>query len=157
MKRLALLLPIALVASCSGSSSSASGVSKPDYIKQAEVICAKANVDQKALEKPTAFEALGPYVAKVVAIANTATSALAALEAPKADSKELDVKVLQPLKQQLVTAHEYSDKVARATKDNDQIALVKLLSSPPTDTKADLRWMKGYGFKECVEAADTSD
>ena len=38
----------------------------------------------------------------------------------------------------------------------DQQALVGLLSNPPTDTTADLPWMKSYGFNECVKAADTS-
>jgi hypothetical protein len=157
VKRLALLLPLALVAGCGGSTTAASGgASKADFVRQAEAICAKANADQKALKTPTELHALAPYVAKVVAIADTATTGLLALEAPRADKAELEAKVLGPLKGQLITGHDYADKVAAASKSSDQKALITLLGSPPTETKADLPWMKDYGFTECVKAADTS-
>ena len=156
MKHLAMLLPLALVAGCSGSSTP-SGVAKSDYLKKAEVICTKANVDQKALKTPTTPDAIPAYVASVIKIADTATSGLAALEAPKADQKDLESKVLGPLRTQLSVGHDYYDQIVAATKNKDQKALVKLLGNPPTQAKADLRWMKGYGFKECVDAADTSN
>lgn len=153
MKRLAVLV---LVAACSGGGGPSGGISKADYLRQAEVICAKANQQQSALKTPTAVEALAPYVAQVVAIADEAATALAALEAPKADQSDLTAKVLTPLKEQLVVGHAYADQVAVAAKARDNAALVQLLGNPPTKTRADLRWMKDYGFKDCVEAADTS-
>lgn len=154
MKRLLVLV---LVAACSsGSAKVASGVSKADYLKKAEAVCAKANKEQNALKTPTEVKALAPYVSKVVAIADEASAGISALEAPKADKEEIDAKVLAPLKAQLVLGHDYADKVAAAAKADDQGALVQLLTHPPTDTKADLVWMKRYGFKECVDAADTS-
>lgn len=155
MKRLAVLL---LVTACSGGGSSvaAGGVSKADYLAKAEAICATANKDQAALTTPTAVDGLAPYVSRIVAIADKATAGISALEAPKADKDELEARVLAPLRAQLVVGHSYSDKVAAAAKDKDNAALIALLGNPPTQTKADLRWMKKYGFKECVESADTS-
>lgn len=156
MKHLALLVPLALVAGCSGSSAPG-GVSKADYIKKAEVICAKAVADQKALKTPSTPDAIPAYVAGVLAIADTATSGLAALEEPKGDKKALEDKVIAPLRGQLVVGHDYYTQIVTATKNKDQKALVKLLGNPPTDAKADLRWMKSYGFTMCVDAADTSN
>lgn len=156
MKRLALLVPVVLLAGCAGSSPSG-GASKADYLKKAEAICAKANADQKALPKPTAVDTLSPYVAKVVAIADEATAALKALTVPAADSKALEDKVFRPLETQLATARDYSTKVTAASAAKDQAALMKLLGDPPTKPLVDLRWMKSYGFKVCVDLADTSN
>lgn len=155
MKRVAVLL---LVAACGGGSGGAvaTGVSKADYLKAAEVICTKTNTEQKALKTPTAVEELAPYVARIVAIADEATTSLQALTPPSGDVAALTQKVFTPLREQLVAGHAYADQVAVAAKAKDNKALVTLLSNPPTKTKADLRWMKDYGFKECVDAADTS-
>jgi len=155
VKRLALIV---LVAACSsgGGSASSGGQSKADYLHQAEAICAKANTEQGSLKTPTAVDDLAPYVSRIVAIADLAATDLTALEPPGGDSAVLEAKLLKPLREQLVVAHEYADKVAAAAKRRDNAALVQLLGDPPTKTRADLRWMKSYGFKECVEAADTS-
>ena len=155
MKRLAVLL---LLTACSSGSTAppVGGVSKADYVKQAEAVCAVANKDQNALVTPTSVDGLAPYVSRIVAIAEKATTELKAIEAPKADQADLQEKVLGPLSAQLVVGQAYADKVAAAAKTKDNAALVQLLTNAPTQTKADLRWMKGYGFKECVEAADTS-
>ena len=157
MKRLALLLPLALAVGCGGGTTPPpGGVSKAAYLGQAEAICAKANADQKALKTPSAIGELAPYVAKVVALADSATQAVDALEPPRADRADVQAKVLQPLKAQLVEGHTYAAKVAVAAQKGDQKALVSLLSNPPTGSKADLRWMRSYGFVECVKSADTS-
>lgn len=155
MKRFVVLL---LVTACGGGSGGpvASGVSRADFIKAAEVVCAKANTEQKALKTPTAVEELAPYVARIVAIADEATTSLQAMTPPTADAADLKQKVFTPLREQLVAGHAYADEVAVAAKAKDNKALVTLLSNPPTQTKADLPWMKDYGFKECVDAADTS-
>ncbi len=157
MKHLALVLPVALAVGCGGGTPAAPvGVSKATYLTRAEAICAKANADQKALKTPSAIGELAPYVAKVVALADTATQAVGALEPPRADRADVQAKVLEPLKAQLVEGHAYATKVAAASRTGDQKALVSLLSNPPTGSKADLRWMRSYGFVECVKAADTS-
>lgn len=152
MKRLAVLL--LAVSACSGGTST--GVSKADYLARAEAICAQANRSQDGLATPTAVDALAPYVARIVAIADQAATELRALAVPEADRSDLEVNVLTPLEEQLEVGHDYADEVAAAAKARDNAELVRLLGDPPTRTRADLRWMKAYGFKECVESADTS-
>jgi ABC-type transporter MlaC component len=151
-----LVLPLLVAAACSGSSSSDAAAQRSSYVQEAEAICQQANADQKALTKPTSAKQLSPYVDAVVQIADRSTTALLKLSPPAEDKKDLEQHVFTPLHQQLVLAREYADKVRSASKGNDQVALVKLLSDPPNQTAADLVWMRKYGFKECVTAADTS-
>ncbi len=146
---------VLLVTGCGGGSSTGS-TSKSAYIAKAEAICATANTEQKALTRPTSIDGLAPYVGRVVAIADEATTKLQALEVPASDAAELQKRVLGPLQEQLSAGHTYADEVAAAAKAKDSTVLVKLLSDPPTKTRADLPWMKDYGFDECVKAADTS-
>ena len=154
MKRVLILL---LATACSGGSSAhlATGPSKADYVRDAEKICAEANAKQKALTTPTSLPALAPYVSRVVAIADEATTKLRALSPPDKDKADLQAKVLGPLESQLKDGHAYADKVAAASKANDVKTLGELLTNAPTATRADLRFMKSYGFTECIEAADT--
>ncbi len=155
MRAALLLTPVVLVvAACGGGGS---GVSKADYVKKAEAICSKANKDVDALSVPTDPAGLPAYVKGVVDIADTATTELADLEAPSKDEPELKKRVLEPLRTQVVQARDYSLKVRRAVDSHDQVTLARLIANPPTETKADLSWMRSYGFKECVKAADTSD
>lgn len=155
MKR-ALVLLLAVTA-CGGGSTPASGPTKADFLRDAEKICADANAKQKALTTPTSLPALSPYVSKVVAIAGEATTALSALTPPAKDKAELQQKVFGPLQSQLKDGRVYADKVAAASKAGDVKALGNLLTNAPTATRADLRYMKAYGFTECIEAADTSN
>lgn len=157
MKRTLILLFAATA--CSGGSDAglASGPSKADYVRDAEKICAEANAKQKALTTPTSLPALAPYVSRVVAIADEATTKLSALSPPVKDKADLEAKVLVPLASQLKEGHAYADKVAAASKANDVKTLGDLLTNAPTATRADLRFMKSYGFTECIEAADTGN
>lgn len=150
-----MLLALLVVAGCS--SSDADAAAKADFIKKAEVICAKANTDRAALKTPLAPAQIPPFVAQIVAIADEATTKLLALSVPDTDKQEVESKLLNPLKEQVATGKTYSTQVAAASRTKNQAALMKLLGDPPTETKADLRWMKSYGFKGCIEAADTSD
>jgi hypothetical protein len=156
VKRVLLVLPLIACAACSGGSSSSSGASKVDYLRKAEAICTKANADQKALKTPTSAAQLSPYVDAVVQIADTSTTALAALTPPKADAAALQSHVLGPLTAQLAKAKTYATEVRKASDAHDQLGLAKLLSDPPNKTAADLDWMRKYGFQQCVDAADTS-
>ena len=155
MKRILVLLLVTACGGGAGSPVTSDGVTKADYLKAAEKVCAAANDEQDALKTPTEGKELAAYVAKVVDIATRATDQLKALEAPKADQAELKARVFDKLDDQLTTAHQYSKDVDAATAKNDNLALIKLFSNPPTQTKADLAWMKDYGFDECVDAADT--
>jgi hypothetical protein len=155
VKRALVLL---LATACSGGPATvATGPSKADYVRDAEKICAEANAKQKALTTPTSLPALAPYVSRVVAIADEATTKLAALSPPDKDKAELQAKVLGPLESQLKDGHAYADKVAAASKANDTKRLGELLTNAPTATRADLRFMKSYGFTACIDAADTGN
>jgi len=156
VRHLLLALPLLAAAACGGGSGEVQGVKKADYLTQAEAICTKANAEQKNLKTPTSASSFAPYVDEVVRIAGESTTALVALTAPTKDKADLDKHVFAPLQKQLAAARTYADAVRNATKANDQTELVKLLSDPPNKTAADLAWMRKYGFKECVEAADTS-
>lgn len=156
MKRTLLVVPVVLVAACGGGSSAGSGgVSKADYLKKAEAICAKANTARDDLKTPSGASELAPYVARLVDLAAEATGELTALEAPEADLADLDKKVLDPLAQQVQEGRVFAEQVAAAARGGEQVKLVKLLSNPPTTTQADLAWMRKYGFTQCVDAADT--
>lgn len=155
MKR---LIPVLLVAAtaCGGGGSSG-GPSKAAYVKQAEAICADAVAKQKALAFPTAVDKLAPYVTDLVAVAVKATDRLKALTPPAEDAAALQSHFLGPLEDQAVEAQRYADDVTAASKSNDQAALGRLALSPPTKPKADLAYLKKYGFTACVDAADTSN
>ena len=159
MKLTCVVLPLALVVACGGGSSAgaankADKADKAAYLKKAEAICATANADTKNLKTPQAAADLAPYVAKVVGFADTATASINALTLPPRDAADLRTKVLDPLKTQLAQAHEYAAQVAAANRAKDDAALTRLTLQAPTGSKADLTWMRHYGFSECVDAAN---
>jgi len=156
MKIPALLVLALLLAGCSDGDDG-DKKAKAEFIKQAEAICAKADADQKKLTRPTGLTTFAPYVTSVVEIARTATAQLAALKRPEADEAELKAKVFDPLQEQLAIADRYQLQVSAAVKAKDNAALLRLGGKAPTEPKADLRWMKAYGFDACVEVADTSN
>ena len=156
MKPTCVVLPLAFVVAC-GSGSSAGAAEKVDkaaYLKQAEAICATANADTQNLKTPLAAADFAAYVAKVVGFADAATASINKLTPPARDAADLRKKVLDPLKTQLAQAHEYAAQVAAANRAKDDAALTKLTLNVPTGSKADLAWMRHYGFSECVDAAD---
>lgn len=158
MKRLALLLLLATLTGCGGSSTGGSGkVDKAAYIGKAEVICTAAVAKQKALKAPASVDALAPYVNDVVGVAVQATKDLSALTPPAGDRAALQEKFLGPLEAQARDAERYAADVTAASKQNDQAALGRLALSPPTKPKADLDYLRKYGFTSCVDAADTSN
>ena len=152
MNRLAASLPLlVLLAACGGGG----GAKKSDYVSKAESICSKANDEQDKLTEPAAIGDVVPYIQQIVDIAEKATKDLVALEEPKDDKADLEKKFLDPLAKQIDEGKEFKDQVAKAVDDKDSATLQQLISDPPTQTEADLTWMKSYGFKDCVTAADT--
>jgi hypothetical protein len=152
MKRVALVLPLVLVAACGGGSS---GSSKSDYLAKAEAICKDANAQVKKLTLPSDPAGFQRLVEKTLSIAESTTSKLKKLDPPSADKDEIKKKVITPLENQLAEARPYLDEVRKAVAKNDQNALGRLLQNPPREHKADLDFMKTYGFKECVTTAKT--
>jgi hypothetical protein len=153
MRRALVLL--LLVAACGGSDNGSDP--KADYLTKAEAVCAQAN-DALAVAKkaqPTAIDAVPPYVHKLVEIARTNVDDLAALTPPSAAAKDVETKVIAPLRAQLADGDAYAAKVDAAAAKKDTVALTQLIFNPPTKTRVDVAWMKSYGFSACVKAADT--
>ena len=157
MKR--ALVVLLLIAACGGSSGTKSGSDKAAYLAKAEAICTTSNSDlavaKKALPADTA--AVPPYVHKLVDIARKDVTDLSALTPPKADAAAIDAKVIAPLKAQLADGDAYAGKVDAAAAAKDNAKLTDLVLHPPTKTRADVAFMKTYGFKACVKAADTGN
>lgn len=153
--RRALVLLLLPIAACGGSDSGSDP--KADYLSKAEAVCDKANSALAAAKKeqPSAIDAVPAYVHKLVEIARTNVDDLAALTAPTKDAKDLDAKVLTPLRAQLADADAYAAKVDAAAAKKDTVTLTQLVFNPPTKTRVDVAWMKSYGFSSCVKAADT--
>jgi hypothetical protein len=157
VKRALAVVPLLLLAACGGGGDDGggAGLSKADYISKAEAVCKKANADIRAAAFPTTSKAFPEYVGKLVTVAETARDALRQLEPPKADEEDLKDKVLDPLDEQIEQGREYQKDVADAVAANDTKKLGQLVADPPTSTKVDIGWMRSYGFKECVEVAET--
>ena len=154
MKRALLpVVPLALLAACGGGDDG--GLSKAEYLSKAEAICAKANADVKAIPLPTTPSAIPTYVTKLVTLAESVRDQMKALDAPDADEADLDKKVLDPIDAQIREGRAYQEQLAQAFASNDSAKVQQLVANPPTQTQADLTWMKSYGFKECVTVAET--
>ena len=154
MKRALLLL--LLLTACGGSDEPSA---KEAYLDKAEAVCAKANTELAEAQKarPTALAGITEYVDRIVSIARTNVTDLAAIEPPADDRADLDAKVLTPLREQLTIAEDYQAKVSAAVSAKDTTAILGLVGKPPTETKADLAFMKEYGFDDCAKAADTAN
>ncbi|MCW2606987.1 MAG: hypothetical protein JWO60_1680 [Frankiales bacterium] len=157
MKR-TVLLPalLVLLAACGGGDDGGGADAKAAYLEQAEAICTKANDAQTAVKQPAGPDGIAAYVRQVVTIASDASAELNALEPPEKDAAELDAKLLSPLREQVGLGQAYAKQVEETAAKGDPAAVLKLLGSAPLQTKADLEWMTSYGFKACVDAADTS-
>jgi hypothetical protein len=154
----AALLPVLLLAACSGSSQDqvGAGPTKAEYLAQAEAICTGANKDIAALPTPTSVAALQSLVEQSLRIAQDATGKIKQLEVPPADKAQLTTKVLDPLDGQLAEGKAFLEQVKAAIRKNDTAAIGRLIQNRPTGSKTDLAWMRSYGFKACVDAADTT-
>jgi hypothetical protein len=157
MKRIGLVVPVLLLAAaCGGSDDKASELSKSDFVSKAEAICKKANTGQEALTFPTTAAGFPTYVQDLLELADKAEKEIEALEPPAADKADLEAKVITPLKGQIALGRTYLEDIKAAVAKNDQQKLSQLVASPPTGAKADLEWMKSYGFKECLDSANTA-
>jgi hypothetical protein len=159
MNRLVLALPLVLVltAACGddGGDKGSSGVSRSEYLAKVEPICKEANAKVEALPAPSTPGDLVTTAEQVVAIAEKATTDFKAVEPPAADRADIQAKVVVPLEKQIVEAKSFAAKAKAAIAANDQAALGALVQTPPVSTQADLAWMRTFGFKDCVEAAQT--
>lgn len=154
--RRALGVLVLLAATACGRGDDPGTDARQAYLEQAEAICAKANQAEAAEQSPTDAEGIPVYVRRLVTIAGDAAAELAALEPPEADSAELDAKVIRPLQEQLQLGRDYAEQVEETAASGDPAAVLTLLGSAPTQLRADLGFMREYGFAACVDAVDPS-
>lgn len=155
MKR-ALVL-VLLVAACGGGSGGDKADAKASYVAAAEKVCSTAN-EQLATakkEQPAEIPKVPAYVHRLVEIARQNVKDIAALTPPDKDAADVQSKLVDPLTQQLADGDEFAAKIDAAAAKKDNATLFKLVTNPPTTTRVDVAWMKAYGFKACVKAADT--
>lgn len=158
MNRTLLVVPLVLVAACGGGggkSGSTEAADKAAYLKKTEPICADANAAKKALKAPTGVNDLVPYAKGVVDLSEKVTAEFAAVTPPAADRKDIQAKVVGPLQAEVAGGKDFIKKLEAAKAASDLTAISNLLANPPTKTRADLTFMKDYGFVDCVVAADT--
>jgi len=156
MKRALVLL--LLVAACGGGSSgSKTGSDKADYLAKAEAVCMTSNADLETAKKtlPPDSAAIPAYVHKLVDIARKDVTDLSALTPPQADAADIEAKVIAPLKAQLADGDAFATSVDAAAAAKNNAKLTDLILHPPTKTRVDVAFMKSYGYKQCVKAADT--
>lgn len=164
MRRAGLLLLTATsVAAASGCGASSAGpdpaaAAKAAYLAKAEAVCASANAELARVKptQPTSTDKLPAYVKALVDVGRKNVEQLAALDPPPADRAQIQAKVIDPLKAQVVIGDAYVAKVTAAVRTKDP-GLLGLITNPPTQTRADLDFMRAYGFRACVKAADTAN
>ncbi len=148
-----LLVLSALLAGCGGGKGAGA---KQAYLAKAEAICAKAIKERDAVAAPGGAPDFQPYVHALVDIASRTATAVGSLTPPAADAAQLQAKVIGPLQEQLRDGQAYAAKVDAATTTHNSVALLNLAGNPPKTTRADLAFMRTYGFKACAKAADTA-
>ena len=156
MNRAALLLPaLLLAAGCSSGGDKADP--KADYLAKVEPICAKANAEKRTLrdQAPTSLEAIAPYADRVLATAREVTRELEAQQPPEADRAALEREVFAPLRSQLADAEKYAAEIKAAAAAQNTARVFELAGQAPTKTRANIEFMRSYGFAECAKAADT--
>ncbi len=156
MTRVALVLPLLLLATACGGGGDEQADAKAAYLADAEAVCAKANEAQKAAGTPAGPAEIPGFVRSVVTIASDASAELSALEPPEADAAELESKFLGPLREQVTEGQAFATQVEETAKKGDTAAVLALLGKAPLQAKADLDFLRSYGFSACVDAADTS-
>jgi ribosomal protein S18 acetylase RimI-like enzyme len=155
VRRLALILPVLLLplAGCSGDDGESLEERRSAYLQSAEAVCADSNEQVEALGQPTSVAEVPTAADRAVEIVRGTVASVEALEPPEEDRAEIEEKVVDPLRADVGVAEQYAEEVKAAAAANDSLALLRLLGERP-QTTADLEFMRGYGFVECVRAAD---
>lgn len=85
VRLLALLVAIAVLGACSG------GLSKAEYVKEADAVCARAEDEFSKLQQPQSIEELEAFVGKAESTMKGLLADLRELEPPEEISEQVDV------------------------------------------------------------------
>jgi hypothetical protein len=147
MKRMLVGAAVAAVlVACGGGG----GVTKADYVQQANAVCRDAAKQVAALRIPARADitAMPKVAAKVVAVQRSAVTHLRAIKPPKKDRAQISRWIA--LVDQTI---DQADVSARAQKDDDiPRAITANANGTALDRRAD-EIARAYGLRMCVEAA----
>ncbi len=135
-----------LLVACGGGG----GMSKADYVKQANAVCRDAAKQVAALRIPARADiaSMPKAAANVVAVQRKAVDRLRAIRPPKHDRAEIAEWIA--LVDQTI---DQADVSARAQKDDDITrAITANANGTALDRRAD-QLARGYGLRMCVQAA----
>lgn len=153
VRRLPLVLAAALLAGCGGGD----GLSKEDYVSQAEAICQSANDELNAMDVPTTPEEFQSFFNDGLSLVEDATQQLMDLEAPSADAEELQRALTGPLTTQAGVLRDFAPDVQEAVESDDPEAAFRALDNPTEnaseDAEADGEFLDSYGLPQCSQLA----
>jgi hypothetical protein len=156
---LSCLLPLVLLTGCGGGDDSPKSDPSPTqaafgkaaYLARAEALCTEANEKIDAQPEPQTLQQLVPSFQETLQIADDYTTKLEQLAVAQPDKAKLDTIFLTPLRGQVTALRNYIPDVEAAVAKGE--AAIQALPAPEVP-EADLKAMRAYGFKSCVETAD---
>jgi hypothetical protein len=144
MRLLALAVLIAgLLAGCGGGSGR---LSKAEYVKRADAICAKYNAKLKALARPTSIGALPDYVDKALPLARRGDDELRSLKPPK--DEEQTAKEWLDQNDSVVGSME---RLRDAAKKGDRAGIQTALNEATSANQTANRLARRLGLRVCAQ------
>jgi hypothetical protein len=145
MRRLALLLPVCLVAVACGSSGR---LSHAQLVAKADAVCAKAHAAEAKLTNPRKPKDIVPHLNRLIAIAEQERLGLAALKPAKDDQKTFAA-LLDRLTKTVVLTRRVRD----AAKANQPLRANVLIAAVVRSNKDAQSFAEGFGLKVCSASA----
>jgi hypothetical protein len=144
MSRVVLAFAIAaLVAGCGGGSGR---LSKAEYAKRADAICAKYNAKLKALSRPTGISGLPAYVDRALPLARKGDDELRALKPPK--DEEQRAKEWLDQNDSVVGSME---RLRDAAKKGDRAGIQTALNEASSANQTANRLARSLGLRVCAQ------
>jgi len=141
LARIVAALALVALAACS------QGLSKEEFIEQADVICREADEKTREIEPPRTAEALKGFVEEAQAITRDLLADLRELEAPEGDAD-----VIEDMTGRIENTMELLPEIQAAAEERN-IADINRLATELKDEAAEAnRIAQDYGLEECGRA-----
>ena len=129
------------------------GLSKEEYVAQANEICAEADDKTDALPQPTQPADIGPYLQDGAKIQADAIDKLEELDPPADDADRIQKELIDPYRDLVRGVREVQKDVEKA--GNDQAAVLKSLDAlQEIDTETPNDFAVEYGLDECADSQE---
>jgi len=142
MRRAALLVLLAGLVACSGGGG---GLTRAQFIRKGDAICARFLEAGADLDRPTSAGDLEPYLADVLRLADDARTDLAALD-PPADGAKAKQALLEALDASMDRARDARDALGR----HDLAAVQSAFQDAARGVVRANGTAKAYGFRDCA-------